>query len=151
MIFISTAAEENVWFYRDRCGTIRGPAHLQTLRQCWVGGVVDEHTMMWGNGLGDWIPARNIRGLIPLIRNPPTIFMSWIVRKFVDTDEKIRALRAQRFSEGLAKSDTLDAEGVSKWDKKRRAELKRQGKVLGSLTSRVIPRVTKSDVRVDFK
>ena len=112
---------------------------------------MDEHTMMWGNGLGDWIPARNVRGLIPLIRNPPTILMSWIVRKFVDTDEKIRALRAHRFSEGLAKSDTLDAEGVSKWDKKRRAELKRQGKVLGSLTSRVIPRVTKSDVRVDFK
>ena len=143
-----------MWFYRDRVGTIRGPAHLHTLRQCWVSGVVDEHTMMWGNGLSDWVPARNVRGLIPLIRNPPTVFMHWIMRKFVDTDAKLAATRAERHARGLAKSDTLTAEGFDKLEKKRARELRAKseaeagaGRFLGSLSSRAARRFS---ARVDI-
>lgn len=122
-----TAVQSNVWFYRDRTGATRGPAHLGTLRQCWVNGIVDEHTMMWGNGLQDWLPVRNIRGLIPNIRNPPTIFMHWLMRKFVDTDAKLEVVRRKRFDHGEAKTDTLKGEDVRKWNTSRERELRRSG------------------------
>ena len=31
-------------------------------------GVIDEHTLVWGQGLGDWLPVRNVRTLVPQIR-----------------------------------------------------------------------------------
>ena len=110
-----------MWFYRDRVGNCRGPAPLNTLRQCWVNGIVDEHTMVWGNGLSDWVPARNVRGLISNIRNPPTIIMHWLMRKFVDT---------------------LRGEEVSRWSKRRDREMRDgPGQVLGSLTLNTVKRV----------
>lgn len=104
--------------------------------------------------MSDWVPARNVRGLIPLIRNPPTIFMHWIMRKFVDTDEKLAATRAERHARGLAKSDTLTAEGYDKLEKKREKELRAKseveasaGRFLGSLSSRTARRFS---ARVDI-
>ena len=46
----------------------RGPCNLPVLRQCWVHGVIDENTLVWGQGLMDWLPAKNIRTLVPMIR-----------------------------------------------------------------------------------
>lgn len=135
-----TANEENVWFYRDRVGRCRGPAPLSTLRQCWVNGIVDEHTLVWGNGLGDWLPARNVRGLITNIRNPPTIAMHWLMRKFVDTDAKLAAIRRERFERAQAKSDTLAGERVSRWSSGRDEEVRSGSRgFLGSLSSRAAP------------
>jgi hypothetical protein len=33
-----------------------------------VAGVIDEDTLVWGHGLGDWLPIRNVRTLVPQIR-----------------------------------------------------------------------------------
>lgn len=46
----------------------RGPCNLGVLREAWVHGVIDEGTLVWGQGLGDWLPIRNVRTLVPQIR-----------------------------------------------------------------------------------
>ena len=56
-------------YYRDRLSTPRGPCNIWTLRDCWSSGVIDENTLMWGQGLADWVPAKNVNMLIPQIRN----------------------------------------------------------------------------------
>ena len=48
--------------------TARGPCNLHVLRDCWVHGVIDENTLVWGQGLADWLPVRNVRTLVPQIR-----------------------------------------------------------------------------------
>lgn len=55
---------ENVWYYRDRMSTPRGPCTLPVLREAWVNGVIDEKTLVWGQGLADWLPARNVTNLV---------------------------------------------------------------------------------------
>jgi hypothetical protein len=35
-----------------------------------VAGVIDEDTLVWGHGLMDWLPIRNVRTLVPQIRTP---------------------------------------------------------------------------------
>jgi hypothetical protein len=105
-----------------------------------VNGVVDEHTLVWGNGLGDWLPARNVRGLITNIRNPPTIAMHWLMRKFVDTDAKLAAIRRERFERAQAKSDTLAGERVSQWSSERDEEVRSGSRgFLGSMSMRAAP------------
>lgn len=63
-----TSAPCGARYYRDRLSTPRGPCNVAVLRECWVHGVIDEHTLVWGQGLGDWLPVRNIRTLVPQIR-----------------------------------------------------------------------------------
>lgn len=46
----------------------RGPCNLHVLRNCWTHGVIDENTLVWGQGLADWLPVKNVRTLIPQIR-----------------------------------------------------------------------------------
>ena len=43
---------------------------MWVLRNCWSNGVVDENTLVWGQGLADWLPMKNVRMLIPQIRTP---------------------------------------------------------------------------------
>jgi hypothetical protein len=57
-------------YYRDRMSVPRGPCPLHMLKDAWVQGVIDENTMVWGHGLFDWLPAKNIKLLIPMIRTP---------------------------------------------------------------------------------
>ena len=52
---------KNTWYYRDRMNIPRGPCPLHVLKDAWVQGVVDENTLMWGQGLYDWLPAKNIK------------------------------------------------------------------------------------------
>ena len=33
-------------------------------------GVVDENTLVWGQGLYDWLPMKNVKLLLPMIRTP---------------------------------------------------------------------------------
>eukprot|EP00798_Chlamydomonas_sp_ICE-L_P001346 gene1346-32707_t len=73
---------KNVWFYRDRMNIPRGPCPLHVLKDAWVQGVVDENTLMWGHGLADWLPAKNVKLLLPLIRTPEVRFGSWFNRTF---------------------------------------------------------------------
>jgi hypothetical protein len=48
----------------------RGPCPLHVLKDAWVQGVVDENTLVWGHGLYDWLPAKNVKLLLPMIRTP---------------------------------------------------------------------------------
>jgi GYF domain 2 len=68
--YVRMATKKNVWYYRDRCGVARGPAPLPTLKEAWVHGLIDEHTMVWGQGLADFLPIKNVRTLVPQIRTP---------------------------------------------------------------------------------
>jgi hypothetical protein len=43
---------KNLYWYRDRSGLPRGPLTNDLLKKCWITGIIDEHTLMWGNGCG---------------------------------------------------------------------------------------------------
>ncbi|KAJ9518662.1 hypothetical protein QJQ45_018754 [Haematococcus lacustris] len=73
---------KNIWYYRDRMNNARGPCPLHVLKEAWVQGVVDENTLMWGQGLADWLPAKNIKLLLPMIRTPEVRFGTWLKRTF---------------------------------------------------------------------
>jgi len=68
--YVREITKRNVWYYRDRISVPRGPCTLPVLRECWVNGVIDENTLIWGHGLMDWLPVKNVRTLIPQIRTP---------------------------------------------------------------------------------
>lgn len=63
------ALQDNVWYYRDRAGLPRGPCQLSTLRAGWVHGVIDEFTLVWGQGLEAWYPVRNVVSLVANIQS----------------------------------------------------------------------------------
>lgn len=48
----------------------RGPCPLHVLKDCWVQGTIDENTLVWGQGLIDWLPMRNIKLLVAQVRTP---------------------------------------------------------------------------------
>lgn len=48
----------------------RGPCPLHVLKDAWVQGAIDEDTLVWGHGLYDWLPAKNVKLLLPMIRTP---------------------------------------------------------------------------------
>jgi len=73
---------KNIWYYRDRAGVPRGPCPLHVLKDCWVQGVVDENTLVWGHGLVDWLPARNVTLLVPLVRTPEVRVGAWLKKTF---------------------------------------------------------------------
>ncbi len=54
----------------------RGPCSVPVLRECWVHGVIDEHTLIWGQGLMDWLPVRNVRTLVPQIRTVEGVWVA---------------------------------------------------------------------------
>ncbi|CAL8471988.1 g11530 [Coccomyxa elongata] len=80
--YIREATSKNVWYYRDRLSVPRGPCNLPVLRECWVQGVIDEGTLVWGQGLADWLPIRNVRTLVPQIRTMEVQVATWIKRQF---------------------------------------------------------------------
>ena len=53
---------------RDRMSVPRGPCTLPIMREAWVHGVIDQNTLVWGQGLADWLPIRNVKTLVPQIR-----------------------------------------------------------------------------------
>jgi hypothetical protein len=68
--YVRMATRKNLWYYRDRCGVARGPAPVPTLREAWVHGLIDQNTLVWGQGLIDFLPIKNVRTLVPQIRTP---------------------------------------------------------------------------------
>ena len=58
-----------MWYYRDRAGLPRGPCQLSTLRACWVNAIIDEFTIVWGQGLEAWYPIHNVVGLTANIQS----------------------------------------------------------------------------------
>lgn len=70
MQYVRTQTGRNTWYYKDRCGVSRGPAPVPTMREAWVHGLIDENTLVWGQGQADFLPIKNVRYLIPQIRIP---------------------------------------------------------------------------------
>jgi hypothetical protein len=60
----------------------RGPCPLHVLKDAWVQGVIDENTLVWGHGLYDWLPAKNVKLLLPMVRTPEVRFGAWFKRTF---------------------------------------------------------------------
>ncbi|GMH40532.1 hypothetical protein BSKO_08436 [Bryopsis sp. KO-2023] len=89
------ATKKNVWYYRDRMSVPRGPCTLPTLRQAWVHGVIDQHTLVWGQGLIDWLPVRNVRTLVPQIRTMEVQVASFLKKQFC-LKPSLEAVRKQR-------------------------------------------------------
>lgn len=85
-------------YYRDRMNVPRGPCTMPVLREAWIHGVVDEHTLVWGKGLMDWLPARNVRALVPQIRTVEVQLATWGKRNLV-LGPALRAVRKQRKNE----------------------------------------------------
>ena len=68
---------------------------LPTLREAWVSGTVDENTLIWGEGLGDFIPIRNVTTLVAQIRTPEVRFATWLNKKLI-IEPKLNRVRKQR-------------------------------------------------------
>jgi hypothetical protein len=52
------------------------------LREAWTQGVIDEHTLIWGQGLADWLPIKNVRTLVPQIRTVEVQIATWVKKQF---------------------------------------------------------------------
>jgi hypothetical protein len=97
----------NVWFYRDRLSTVRGPCTLPVLREAWAKGIIDDKTLVWGNGLIDWIPIRNVNLLTSAIRTPEVQITSWIKKK-LSFEGKLELIRKERENFRILYSNQMD-------------------------------------------
>mmetsp|Transcript_2994 Transcript_2994/g.7392 ORF Transcript_2994/g.7392 Transcript_2994/m.7392 type:complete len:250 (-) Transcript_2994:586-1335(-) len=97
---------KNIWYYRDRLNNARGPAPLHVLKEAWVQGIIDENTLVWGQGLVDWLPAKNVKLLLPMIRTPEVRLGAWMKRTF-SLKPALNRIRE-------ARKDTRDPEQLSK-------------------------------------
>ncbi|KAK3253011.1 hypothetical protein CYMTET_37717 [Cymbomonas tetramitiformis] len=95
------ALEDNIWYYRDRQNLPRGPCPLNSLRMAWINGIIDENTIVWGQGLEEWVPIRNVSALPALIRNFEVVVLTWAKKKlFMDRQlAQCKAQRMQRIQE----------------------------------------------------
>ena len=115
--------KRTIYWYRDRSGLPRGPMTIDILKKCWINGIIDENTLMWGNGLGDWVPMRNVRGMAEVLHEPKTVFLKWLTQKVAFPKADRRARRQQLYEEGKAGSPPLDKEGVREWRRTREQNL----------------------------
>lgn len=76
----------------------RGPCTLPTLREAWVGGIIDEGTLIWGTGLVDWIPVGNVRTLVAQIRTVEVQVATWVKKNLV-LKPAIERARKQRIEQ----------------------------------------------------
>lgn len=80
--YVRCATAKNIWYYRDRMSSPRGPCSLPVLREAWTQGVIDENTLVWGQGLADWLPVKNVRTLVPQIRTVEVQVATWVKKQF---------------------------------------------------------------------
>lgn len=92
---------------RDRLSTPRGPCSLPVLRECWVNGIIDENTLVWGQGLADWLPVKNVRTLVPQIRTVEVQVATWLKKTFA-LKPALNQIRKERANFRTHTSDQLD-------------------------------------------
>merc|ERR1711879_458950 len=97
----------NVWYYRDRLSTVRGPCPLPVLREAWVRGIIDDKTLVWGNGLIDWIPIRNINLLSSAIRTLEVQIATQINKKIL-MERILTQVREKREAVRMIHSNQLE-------------------------------------------
>lgn len=105
--YIRTATRNNVWYYRDRMNVARGPCTLPVLKECWVHGIIGEETLVWGQGLHDFLPVRNIRTLIPQIRTLEVQAATWVKRTFA-LKPALNQIRKERAEHRQGQSNQVD-------------------------------------------
>ncbi|KAL3153494.1 hypothetical protein ABBQ38_011825 [Trebouxia sp. C0009 RCD-2024] len=107
--YVRMATAHNVWYYRDRMNVARGPCTLPVLKECWVHGIIAEDTLVWGHGLIDFLPIRNVRTLVPQIRTPEVQVATWFKRTFAlkPALNKIRKERAEHRHDQSDQVDTM--------------------------------------------
>jgi hypothetical protein len=93
--------------HRDRLSTPRGPCSLPVLREAWTNGVIDENTLVWGQGLADWLPVRNVRTLVPQIRTVEVQVATWFKKTFALKPALSRARKARGDARPVA-NDQVD-------------------------------------------
>merc|ERR1711976_513338 len=81
--YVKTITKNNIWYYRDRLNIARGPCDIHILRKCWIDGIIDQNTLVWGQGLDSWLPLKNISTLILQIRLPEVQIATFIKKNFV--------------------------------------------------------------------
>jgi len=122
--FARAVIRRNIWYYRDRTGLPRGPMTVDVLRKAYIGGIIDGNTLMWGNGLGHWVPLRNIRGMDGNLTNPKVLFLKWIHNTFIITKAQRQERRDELYRQGLAKSPVMNHDEVRDWKKTREEKLR---------------------------
>jgi hypothetical protein len=105
--YVRGATAKNVWYYRDRLSTPRGPCTLPVMRECWVNGIIDENTLVWGQGLADWLPVKNVRTLVPQIRTVEVQVATWMKKTF-SLKPALNQARKQRAAARLHQSPQVD-------------------------------------------
>lgn len=105
--YVRTATRKNVWYYRDRMSVPRGPCTLPVLREAWTHGIIDEHTLIWGHGLVDWLPIKNVRTLTAQIRTPEVRFATWVKKTFA-LKPAMENVRKQRPDQRKTKTNQVD-------------------------------------------
>ena len=83
--------------------------------------IIDEHTLTWCNGLSDFLPIRNVRGLQRHIENPATKLHKFFVRTFVRTEKMLDEARAKHVEEGRSqgvKGSMDKAQVTAAWEEK---------------------------------
>merc|ERR1712176_832836 len=103
----NVSVARNVWYYRDRLSTVRGPCTLPVLREAWVRGIIDDKTLVWGNGLIDWIPIRNINLLSSAIRTLEVQIATQINKKIL-MERILTRVREQREAVRMIHSNQLE-------------------------------------------
>lgn len=104
--YVREATKKNIWYYRDRMSVPRGPCTLPVLKEAWVHGVIDETTLVWGQGLQDWLPVRNVRTLVPQIRTAEVRLATWVKR--IGLGWHLDSIRKQRPEHRVNKSSQVD-------------------------------------------
>lgn len=111
-----------------RLSVPRGPCTMPILREAWSKGLIDEKTLVWGTGLMDWLPMRNITLLVAAVRTPegePTNHRSRSAR------EKRRIQSRAHVAPLLKKESPLSARAVqlATWLKKKLVFERRLGEI----------------------
>lgn len=70
MYYIRCMNKRIPYYYRDRCGVTRGPATIPIMKEAWINGLIDENTLVWGQGQVEYLPIKNVRYLTGQIRSP---------------------------------------------------------------------------------
>ena len=94
----------NYWYYRDPKGVPRGPCTISSLKACYVNGSIDKKSMIYGDGMSEWLPLERTPHVGRTILYSPDTFIMRAVCKLkskvlgerpdmVPTVERIRRSR----------------------------------------------------------
>ena len=72
-----------------------------------MNGIIDENTLVWGQGLADWLPVKNVRTLVPQIRTVEVQVATWIKKTFA-LKPALNQIRKERANSRTHLNDQLD-------------------------------------------